>query len=178
MSKKSVEHKLGLDYGSRSFQKARTDSRHTAQMDHRSIAGYTDPDHGHYKHSSFNGEIDSECENTYSTDERSEFDVRQCEKFVLTMLSEELIDMVYDQEKCKILSQTLATLITQKLKESQILPRYKLITIVSFNSLEEKAGMLFGSRCLWNTKTDNCATIQFSNLSLIVVVMVYAIYSE
>ena len=116
-------------------------------------------------------------ENTYKMLPDARFEVKKVERLVRGVLVENLKTTNYDPMTCKLISQDLAAVIMERLKILHI-KRFKLVTVVSIGSLNDKPGMQFGSRCLWNEKTDSFASVKFTNGSLFAVAMVYALYFE
>ena len=73
------------------------------------------------------------------------------------------------------LCKKLSDAINQEVKQLPN-PRHKLITIV-FISERKLQDMRIASRCLWDTRFDNCVTVEYSNKSLYAVANIYGIYS-
>ena len=82
----------------------------------------------------------------------------------------------YDPVKCPKLCKKLSDAINQEVKQMPN-PRYKLITIV-FIGEKKLQDMRIASRCLWDTRFDNCVTIDYSNKNLYAVINIYGIYYE
>ena len=118
-------------------------------------------------------------ENTYKLEPDTDriFRVGQVEKLAESILAEHLKDIEYEPMKCRELSQSLAAVILDKVKQMGY-KRYKIITNISIGSLKEKPGMQFGSRCLWNKNTDNFVSVKYSNTSIFAVAMIYGLYFE
>ena len=116
-------------------------------------------------------------ENTFKTQPDALFNACEVERLTETVLVERLRDVQYDPATCKELSQEMAAKIMDKVKSIKI-KRYKLVAVVSIGSVNERPGMQFGSRCLWNQSTDSFASVKFTNGSLFAVAMVYGLYFE
>ena len=102
----------------------------------------------------------------------SDFSFALVERIAEQVLVENLRDVRYDPARCKQVSQELASTIMDRLKDVSG-RRYKLVAVVSVGSLEERPGVQFGSRCLWNAATDSFSSVKFTNGSLFAVALVY-----
>lgn len=116
-------------------------------------------------------------ENTYKMEPDHRFSAHEVERAAEGALKDRLEDLKYDPQTCKKLSQELAAEIMERVKLLGI-KRYKFVVVVSIGSLKEKPGMNFGSRCLWNHKTDNFANVKFTNGSLFAIALIYGMYYE
>ena len=112
---------------------------------------------------------------TYKLDPKTAFSTQEIEQLTEQVLIRRLRDEHYDPVHCKSLSQELAALIMEEIKTLRI-KHYKVVALVSIGSVNERPGMQFGSRCLWNEATDSFASVKFSNGSLFAVAMVYGLY--
>ena len=112
---------------------------------------------------------------TYKLDPNSAFSAQEIEHITEQVLIRRLRDEQYDPVHCKSLSQELAALIMEEIKSLRI-KHFKVVALVSIGSVNERPGMQFGSRCLWNEATDSFASVKFSNGSLFAVAMVYGLY--
>ncbi|XP_035671248.1 tctex1 domain-containing protein 1-like [Branchiostoma floridae] len=116
-------------------------------------------------------------ENTYKMEPDFKFQSHLIEGPARDILETHLKDQPYDAATCRTQAQDLAGKIMDATKNLNI-KRYKLVTIVSIGSLKERPGMHFGSRCLWNDKTDSFTTVKYTNGSLFAVAMIYGLYFE
>ena len=120
-------------------------------------------------------------ENTYKVDPDPEadgdFSTCAVERVCEAVLVDRLTDCQYEPAACRQLSQELASVIMDSIKQLKI-KRYKVVAVVSIGSLKERPGLQFGSRCLWNDATDTFASVKFTNGSLFAVAMVYGLYYE
>ena len=101
-----------------------------------------------------------------------DFSFALVERIAEQVLVENLRDVRYNPARCKQVSQELASTIMDRLKDVSG-RRYKLVAVVSVGSLEERPGVQFGSRCLWNASTDSFSSVKFTNGSLFAVALVY-----
>ena len=105
------------------------------------------------------------------------FRTRDVERITEAALIESLQEVTYDANRCKDMSQELAAKIMDRLK-SLHMKHYKLVAVVSIGSINERPGMQFGSRCLWNNNTDCFASVKFTNGSLFAVAMIFGLHFE
>ncbi|KAK2156927.1 hypothetical protein LSH36_202g08009 [Paralvinella palmiformis] len=117
-------------------------------------------------------------ENTYHTDpdDRTRFAAPRVKEVASSVLESYLCDVTYDARRCSELSSELSALIKSRVKELGF-PRYKLICLVSIGE-NTGQGVAIASRCLWNTNTDNFASVTYRNKELFAVVTVYGLYFE
>lgn len=77
--------------------------------------------------------------------------------------------------------QTLSKGIADKIKEQCItmmnIPRYKIIVQVTIGQMKDQ-GVKITSRCLWDTTTDNYATVSFRNQHNWASAIVFAMYTD
>jgi len=97
-------------------------------------------------------------------------------KEILTFcLQEKLASMqLYDGEKCNEAAKVLCDTIKNRLKLLGY-DRYKYVVQVLIGERREQ-GMHFGSRCFWDSNTDNHASDNFSNDAIFCTATVYAVY--
>ena len=84
--------------------------------------------------------------------------------------------IVYDPKRSSVLARSLSDTIRNKLKTMKF-PRYKFVCLVTIVD-KSQAGLIMGSRCLWDEGSDNYATVNVSNSSVEAVAIVYAIHQE
>jgi hypothetical protein len=82
----------------------------------------------------------------------------------------------YDPKKFPMLSKTLSELIKERVKATG-LDRYKIIAMVTICESKDQ-GMRVASRCLWNQRDDNHASVVFEGANFFAIGSVYAIYYE
>jgi tctex1 domain-containing protein 2 len=80
-------------------------------------------------------------------------------------LQDKLTGFQYDGEKCNEAAKQLSDQIRIELK-SMGYDRYKFIVQVLIGERREQ-GMHFGSRCFWDSNTDNQASESFTNVRLV-----------
>ncbi|XP_065178279.1 dynein light chain Tctex-type protein 2B-like [Sycon ciliatum] len=91
-----------------------------------------------------------------------------------TVLYEELSDKEYTAEDAKEWSQKAADLIRQRLKDLE-LDRYKYVVQVIVGE-QRGQGIKIGSRCLWDSDTDNMAQEAFLGETLFGVAFVFGVF--
>ncbi len=116
-------------------------------------------------------------ENTYKMAPDVQFDTAVVERTLEEVLVERLKEVTYEPTECRAISQELAGAIMERIKQLQY-ARYKLVSVVSIGSINERPGMQFGSRCLWNKETDTFASVKYTNGSLFALAVVYGLYYE
>mmetsp|Transcript_20252 Transcript_20252/g.33901 ORF Transcript_20252/g.33901 Transcript_20252/m.33901 type:complete len:125 (+) Transcript_20252:130-504(+) len=89
-------------------------------------------------------------------------------------LAEKLTGFQYDGEKCNEAAKVLCDTIRTRLK-SLGYDRYKFIVQVLIGERREQ-GMYFGTRCFWDSNTDNQASENFTNDHIFCAATVYAVY--
>lgn len=84
--------------------------------------------------------------------------IREC-------INERLTNQGYEGEKCHESARQLADLIRNRLKGLGY-DRYKYVTQVLIGERREQ-GMYFGTRCFWDSNTDNQASENFTNVIIL-----------
>jgi tctex1 domain-containing protein 2 len=121
-------------------------------------------------------------ENTYKLgpDSDKEFNYLNVKERVFniikTLITNNDITQTYNYYKCVKLCQRLSDHINQEIKKLSN-PRHKLITIV-FCGEKNQQEIRVASRCLWDTRYDNCVSIEYENKSFFVIANVYGLYFE
>jgi tctex1 domain-containing protein 2 len=117
-------------------------------------------------------------ENTYKMEPDGDklFNYLRIKEHAQELMTKYLNGEKYDAMKCPKLCKKLSDAINQEVKQLPN-PRHKLITIV-FISERKLQDMRIASRCLWDTRFDNCVTVEYSNKSLYAVANIYGIYYE
>jgi len=93
------------------------------------------------------------------------------------IVEDELKEKEYDEDDSKDWSIAICEKIKKEMKEKLNLPRYKLIVQVNIGQMKDQ-GVRVASRCLWDTATDNYASISYQNETLWCSAMIFAIYAE
>eukprot|EP00904_Undaria_pinnatifida_P013628 jgi/Undpi1/9396/HiC_scaffold_27.g11853.m1 len=88
----------------------------------------------------------------------------------------ELQDKQYEGEEAKEWSLNIADTIREGVKTLNV-PRYKIVVQVTIGEMKDQ-GVRVASRCLWDTATDNYASVNFKNQSLWCSAMVFGVYTE
>merc|ERR1719489_489907 len=96
--------------------------------------------------------------------------------FPVKLLTNILEDQVYEQDNCPRFTKSISEIIKTKAKDL-IDPRYKVICVTHIGQ-QSGQGIRIGSRCLWNTKHDNCASVVYKNSSLFAISSVYGVYYD
>eukprot|EP00611_Tribonema_gayanum_P011634 TRINITY_DN21946_c0_g1_i1.p1 TRINITY_DN21946_c0_g1~~TRINITY_DN21946_c0_g1_i1.p1 ORF type:complete len:133 (-),score=32.29 TRINITY_DN21946_c0_g1_i1:17-415(-) len=82
----------------------------------------------------------------------------------------------YDEQEAKEWSLNIADAIREQIKQLSI-PRYKVVVQVTVGQMKDQ-GVRVASRCLWDTATDNYASVNYKTQSLWCNVMCFGIYTE
>ena len=88
----------------------------------------------------------------------------------------DLNEVMSSRSAIKTLLEHLTTTVKGKIKQL-VDKRYKLIVHCSVLELNYQ-GAIFASRCLWNSDTDFCVSINKSNKSYVILTNLYAVYFE
>lgn len=75
------------------------------------------------------------------------------------------------------LTKDLADKIKHQIKEKLNLARYKIIVQVTIGQKKDQ-GVRITSRCLWDTSTDNYATVNYQNEHVWVSALVFGLYTD
>ena len=75
------------------------------------------------------------------------------------------------------LSKDIADKIKEKCKQSLNIPRYKILVQVTIGQMKDQ-GVKITSRCLWDTATDNYATVSFQNQHIWASAIVFGLYAD
>jgi len=105
---------------------------------------------------------------------REKVPVAAMKQLLKDSLAEQLEGMKYEGEKCAEAAKSLSDTIRNRLKE---LPyeRYKYVVQVVIGERREQ-GIKMGTRCFWDSNTDNQASETFMNDQLFCVATSYAVY--
>ena len=98
----------------------------------------------------------------------------ELEKVDVEKLVEEWADFGDEFES---LSKDVADKIKEKCKASLDIPRYKIVVQVTIGQMNNQ-GVKITSRCLWDTATDNYATVSFKNQHIWASAIVFGLYTE
>uniref|UniRef100_A0A7S2V6C1 Dynein light chain n=1 Tax=Fibrocapsa japonica TaxID=94617 RepID=A0A7S2V6C1_9STRA len=93
------------------------------------------------------------------------------------ILKEELEGKEYEENEAKLWSITICDRVREHVKEECNIPRYKVVVQVSLGQMKDQ-GVRVASRCLWDTNTDNYASVSYKNHTLWCSCMVFGIYTE
>lgn len=117
-------------------------------------------------------------ENTYKTepDDKRRFSTQKAEQIIYSVLEGYLSGRDYDSKRFPLLSKTLSELIKERVKSTG-LERYKIIAVVTICENKDQ-GMRVASRCLWNEKYDNHASVVYEGSNFFAVGSVYAVYFD
>ncbi len=105
---------------------------------------------------------------------REKVPVTAMKEIIQNCMQEKLTNAQYDGEKCAEAAKVLADTIKTRLK-SLGYERYKFIVQVMIGEKKEQ-GMFFGTRCFWDSNTDNQASHNFTNDNIFCVATAYAVY--
>jgi len=116
-------------------------------------------------------------ENTYKLEPtKGGFPVKLLNIMLEEVLTDFLEDQIYEQDNCPRFTKSISEIIKTKAKDI-IDPRYKVICVTHIGQ-QSGQGIRIGSRCLWNTKHDNCASVVYKNSSLFAISSIYGIYYD
>ncbi|GMI01391.1 hypothetical protein TrLO_g1148 [Triparma laevis f. longispina] len=120
----------------------------------------------------------SETEKFYPSEVKSIADSVMKEELDGDKITKEMVmDWYEDGEDFEVLSKLIADKIRQKVKETLNVHRYKLIVQVTLGQMKDQ-GVRITSRCLWDTQTDNYASIDYKNEHIWGSAMVFGLYAE
>mmetsp|Transcript_15132 Transcript_15132/g.31990 ORF Transcript_15132/g.31990 Transcript_15132/m.31990 type:complete len:106 (-) Transcript_15132:150-467(-) len=103
-----------------------------------------------------------------------------------SVLEEELRDRIDEKsvedwadfgDDFESLTKEISDKIKQKCKAELNIPRYKIIVQVTIGQMKNQ-GVSVGSRCLWDTATDNYASARFQNQYIWASAVVFGIYTD
>lgn len=94
---------------------------------------------------------------------REKVPVALMKEIIHESLVEKLTNQSYEGEKCNEAAKQLADTIRNRLKSLDY-DRYKFVVQVLIGERREQ-GVYFGTRCFWDTNTDNQASETFTNVS-------------
>jgi len=105
---------------------------------------------------------------------REKVPVAAMKQIMQDAMAEMLANMKYDGEACAEVAKTLSDTIRDRLKG---LPyqRYKYVCQVAIGERREQ-GVKMGTRCFWDSNTDNQASETFMNDQIFCVVSSFAVY--
>lgn len=119
---------------------------------------------------------DSLEENTYMIrpNFKQKFKSDKVKEAIQEILNEELSGKTYDSEETANWTKNISETIKDKLKAFEY-PRYKFITQVVIGE-KRGEGVKFVTRCLWDSDTDNYASVSYSNETLFCVAVAYGVF--
>lgn len=119
--------------------------------------------------------------------ENEKFYPSQVHKVVQEILSKEFDDAKIDEkwiedwidfgDEFEDLTKDLADKIKNEIKLKLNLPRYKIIVQVTVGQRKDQ-GVRITSRCLWDTSTDNYASVNYQNEHVWVSALVFGLYTD
>jgi tctex1 domain-containing protein 2 len=99
------------------------------------------------------------------------------DSIVKSIFEERLKNEQFDPHNSQNIVEELTKLIRYRVKTELNIPRYKLAIQVVLGSMEGQA-VKVASKCLWDPKFDNYASVSYKNESLYCVGMVFGCYHE
>ena len=119
-------------------------------------------------------------ENTYRLEPKPQekFNASTAQRIMADFLERHLDGERYDQCRCRNLSKSLADAMVHHMKDQGFSQHYKYVCFVTIGQKKPNQAMQVCSRCLWNDKTDNYASVSYSRGDLFAVAVVYATYRE
>ena len=114
--------------------------------------------------------------NTYATQPKSgeKFPSGKIRGLIKEVLNEKLSDKTYQADHTSSWTKEIADECKQRIKALN-LPRYKIMVQAIVGELRGQ-GVRFGTRCFWDSSTDDSASETFSNESLYAAVVAYGVY--
>lgn len=118
-------------------------------------------------------------ENTYrmGPKEGEKFQVAEVSQIAHAVLQYHLQSLEYDSSRAGWLVRNMSEELKDRLKKQLKSPRYKYVCHVSLAE-NSGQGIQAASRCVWDTKTDNSATVSIKTKTMIAIATVYGIYLE
>lgn len=96
---------------------------------------------------------------------REKVSVASIKEIISVALNEKLTGMTYETEKCNDAAKSLADIIRNRLKALGY-SRYKFVVQVFVGERRDQ-GVRVGTRCFWDSGTDNQASDTFLNVSFV-----------
>mmetsp|Transcript_20883 Transcript_20883/g.61011 ORF Transcript_20883/g.61011 Transcript_20883/m.61011 type:complete len:138 (-) Transcript_20883:626-1039(-) len=93
------------------------------------------------------------------------------------VLESELAGKEYDEDVSKEQIVAICDKIKARVKGECNIPRYKIIVQVTLGQMKDQ-GVRVASRCLWDTGTDNYASVKYQNQHLWSCAMIFGLYTE
>mmetsp|Transcript_20612 Transcript_20612/g.40819 ORF Transcript_20612/g.40819 Transcript_20612/m.40819 type:complete len:146 (-) Transcript_20612:216-653(-) len=119
-------------------------------------------------------------------EENEKFYPSKAKLIMTSVLEEELRDRIDEKsvedwadfgDDFESLTKEISDKIKQKCKAELNIPRYKIIVQVTIGQMKNQ-GVSVGSRCLWDTATDNYASARFQNQYIWASAVVFGIYTD
>ena len=104
---------------------------------------------------------------------KDKFRPNKVKAVIKEIVDRQLFDVKYEHEKVAENCRALSEQIRNDLRSAQ--PRYKIMVQVVIGD-KKGQGVRIGSRCFWDSDTDNMATYTYTNETLFCVVVVFACY--
>ena len=118
-------------------------------------------------------------ENTYKLKPDAPFRVGKVKEKINQILESKLADFVYSPDKASNVALELSSSVKAAVKQLKI-HRHKLVVLVNLFPISEdcKPSVTYASRCLWNTETDNSASVVYNTHTATIVVLVFGLYFD
>jgi len=123
-------------------------------------------------------QVNARLENTFKMkpDEDQKFYSDKVEDVMRRILNNKLEKEEYDRTKFATLAKELSTEIKARVKEFQWMRHKVVVQVVVGQNSEQDVN--FGSRCLWDLKTDNYACASYKNENFFASAACFGIYFE
>ena len=117
-------------------------------------------------------------ENTYKMkpDDDKTFSSWKVKVEVESILHDNLKDVKYDSKQCANLCRDLSQMIRNRIKDLGFV-RYRIISNVIIGQCLEQ-GLEFASRCVWDDKVDNHASVTYKNHSIFAIALIHGVFFE
>ena len=83
----------------------------------------------------------------------------------------------WENNNFEMLSKNIADGIKEQCKTTMDVPRYKIMVQVMIGQMRDQ-GIKISSHCLWDTTTDNFATVSFQNQQVFATAIVFALKTD
>eukprot|EP00603_Paraphysomonas_imperforata_P009257 CAMPEP_0114425674 /NCGR_PEP_ID=MMETSP0103-20121206/7366_1 /TAXON_ID=37642 ORGANISM="Paraphysomonas imperforata, Strain PA2" /NCGR_SAMPLE_ID=MMETSP0103 /ASSEMBLY_ACC=CAM_ASM_000201 /LENGTH=128 /DNA_ID=CAMNT_0001594535 /DNA_START=26 /DNA_END=412 /DNA_ORIENTATION=- len=116
----------------------------------------------------------AEGQNIIQLSYRQKVPVSAMKEILQTCLNEKLTGKQYEGEQCAEASKALSESVRDRLKDLNY-DRYKYVVQVIIGERRDQ-GVRMGTRCFWDSTTDNQASATFFNDNIFCVATAYAVY--
>jgi len=110
-------------------------------------------------------------------DETEVFYPSEVKRIANEVLDAELGDKEYDEDLSKEWIVAICDKIKERVKAECNIPRYKIVVQVTLGQMKDQ-DVRVASRCLWDTATDNYASVNYKNQHLWCCAMIFGLYTE